>query len=278
MSIIGGRKASSAAKKQARAQNEAAQRQYEYDLKAYGMDKEKMIANHKFLTEKIQNQIANESLIIKYKDDLNQQKYNYDLQIRNYQQDKLQRSFEKSEQVTAMRMNLATMEGESAREKAATKFHELNQSVAFEAQDSYIAQIEQEMALTNNTGRSAAKLRQNATMKRALSHAKLAETVRSGSRDYMQTLKDISLDETSEKLSAWANKMLKPGVLPMPPKPIPTPVPTYQMPRPLEDFDFGPEPILGAQRSVSGAGSAAFWGSAGGTLSSGVGNLITALA
>ena len=46
------------------------------------------------------------------------------------------------------------------------------------------------------------------------------------------------------------------------------------MPRPLEEFDFGPAPVLGATASVSAAGSSAFWGSA----ASGIGKGIAGLA
>jgi hypothetical protein len=46
------------------------------------------------------------------------------------------------------------------------------------------------------------------------------------------------------------------------------------MPRALEEFDFGPAPVLGATASASAAGSAAFWGSA----ASGIGKGIAGLA
>ena len=55
-SIIGGMKASSAAKKQAREQNAAVQRQFEYDTELWNMSKDKRIADHKFLLEGIEIQ------------------------------------------------------------------------------------------------------------------------------------------------------------------------------------------------------------------------------
>ena len=45
--LFGGSKASKAAKNQAKAQNEAAHRQWEYDKDLWGMSKEKMIFTEK---------------------------------------------------------------------------------------------------------------------------------------------------------------------------------------------------------------------------------------
>jgi len=45
------------------------------------------------------------------------------------------------------------------------------------------------------------------------------------------------------------------------------------MPRALEEYDFGPPPVMGAQASVSGAGGAAFWGTAGKGIASAAGDI-----
>ena len=81
--LIGGSKSSSAAKAQARAQNEAAQRQLAYDKKAWEMGKEKLGANRDHLIKEIQAKERNERRIANFKDASNIAKYNYDMQIRN---------------------------------------------------------------------------------------------------------------------------------------------------------------------------------------------------
>ena len=48
-------------------------------------------------------------------------------------------------------------------------------------------------------------------------------------------------------MAAFAQKMLKPGTLPMRPMPIQTPVPIFQDPRKPSKYDFGPKPIKGFQ-------------------------------
>jgi len=63
--------------------------------------------------------------------------------------------------------------------------------------------------------------------------------------------------------------MLDPGVLPMPLQPLATPRAEFIYPRALGEFDFGPEPVLGAIASP-GAAASRVWGS---TISSVAGSL-----
>lgn len=273
--FLGGRQASKAAKNQAKTANEAAYRQWDYDKDLWSMSKEKMIRDDEYLRESIKSKEANFRMQAALQDQTRMDKWNYDVQIRNFQQETAEKEFQKSEELTEARFAMANMEGQSARENAATKWRELQTSVAFDAQDQHLQSIESELALASTSGRSMRKISQSNIMKRAFSTAKLAETLSSGSENYVQQLKDIALDETSEKLSAWAQKMLKPGILPTPPQPIPTPIPSFDFPPPLEEFDFGPEPVLGATASVSAAGSQAFWGTAGSSMFSGAGDLIS---
>ena len=72
------------------------------------------------------------------------------------------------------------------------------------------------------------------------------------------TLQEIALDKDAADLSALAQRMLKPGKLPDPLKPLPTPVPTFVGPRELTDADFGAQPILGTTYSPSAAASGAW--------------------
>ena len=53
--------------------------------------------------------------------------------------------------------------------------------------------------------------------------------------------------------------MLDPGVLPMPLKQQPIPVAEFTLPRALQEYDFGPQPVMGAMASPSAAANAV-WG------------------
>ena len=66
-------------------------------------------------------------------------------------------------------------------------------------------------------------------------------------REYWEAVeKNPSFQKEIADKNAYANLMLDPGTLPVAPKPYKTLITEYNLPRPLEDFDFGPEPIKGA--------------------------------
>tara|TARA_R100001463_G_scaffold80954_1_gene135413 strand:- start:7232 stop:8116 length:885 start_codon:yes stop_codon:yes gene_type:complete len=266
-SIIGASKSSSAAKKQAELQNEAIERQYEYDTQLWQMSKDKLKADTSFLKEGIKIKEANEKKLALYTDKVADTKYNHNLAIWNYQNKSLQSQFAKSEEVFDSRVSQNEQSAQAAREGARTKFEELQRQVSFDNQDQQIEHILNMHAVSNNSGLSRRDFTQNQRAIRGYSQAKLTQTVLSGSKNYIQDLKEIALDKSSANLTAFAQKMLKPGILPKPPKPLPTPTSDWQMPRALEEYDFGPTPVMGAKASVSSAGSAAFWGSATGGIS-----------
>ena len=268
-SIFGGMKASSAAKKQAREQNKAAQRQFEYDTELWEMSKDKLTADHAFLLEGIDIKKRNEAAIAQYTDKVTQQKYAHNLAIWDYQNKSQQAQFNKSEEVYAGRLNQNEQSAQAAREGARTKFEELQRQVSYDNQDQQIEHIMTMNAVSNNAGLSRSDFTQSKRFLRGYSQAKLYQTVLSGSKNFEQDLKEIALDKSAANLTAFAQRMLKPGVLPKPPEPLPTPTAEWQMPRALEEYDFGPPPVMGARASVSGAGGAAFWGAAGKGIASG---------
>jgi hypothetical protein len=73
-------------------------------------------------------------------------------------------------------------------------------------------------------------------------------------------MQEIATDKASADLAAYAQRMLDPGDLPMPLQPIDTPRAEFILPRALGEFDFGPEPVLGAMASPSAAANRV-WGS-----------------
>jgi hypothetical protein len=74
-----------------------------------------------------------------------------------------------------------------------------------------------------------------------------------------RVLQDIMRDKTSADLTAFASKMLEPGEIPEPIKAAPIPAPDYDLPRQLQEYDFGPQPVMGAMASP-GAAANAVWG------------------
>ncbi len=83
--------------------------------------------------------------------------------------------------------------------------------------------------------------------------AQINEATSAAGRNTRAVLKEIATDKISADLSAEAARMLDPGVLPEPIKPFATPMAEYLYPRELEEFDYGPAPVMGAQYSASAA-------------------------
>tara|TARA_R100000781_G_scaffold13946_2_gene11880 strand:+ start:981 stop:1862 length:882 start_codon:yes stop_codon:yes gene_type:complete len=261
--LFGSMKAGSAAKKQARAQNEAVERQYGYDIDLWSMNKDKLRADHAYLIESIRMKQRNEAALGQYRAQVAQQEYGYNLGIRNYQQDSLNKQYAKSEETYSRQISLNEQSAQMAAEQEGQKLFELRQSVVFEAEDLAIQAMETqgELMAEGQSGRSLIKARVNIHAKKGRARARLAETVMSGAKNTHAALREIALDKSSANLSASSARMLRPGVLPIPPAPLPVPEAEWQLPRALEEFDFGPEPVMGAKASVSAAGGQAFWGS-----------------
>ena len=81
----------------------------------------------------------------------------------------------------------------------------------------------------------------------------------SANRNTRGALEEIIRDKSSADLTAYAQRMLEPGVLPMPIKQQPIPEPEFTLPRALQAYDFGPEPVKGAFASPNAAANMV-WG------------------
>ena len=70
--------------------------------------------------------------------------------------------------------------------------------------------------------------------------------------------------------------MLPPGELPTPIVPFKTPMATYQWPRELQPFDYGPEPVIGALASPSAAANLV-WGQTFSSMAGTIGGIVSKL-
>jgi len=132
-----------------------------------------------------------------------------------------------------------------------TRLQELKQETAFQDQDLIIDAMlkSDQIKARGMSGRSVGKAVQSVIMARGRNAAILHESLTSGTRDVYATLDEIANDNMGADLAAFAQKMLKPGMLPIRPLPLKTPVPVLPDPRPIEDFDFGPAPVGGYQKA-----------------------------
>ena len=254
LSALGAYGAKKSADKQAKAQNEFNQRQYEYDTLLTDNQNKKLDADYAYAYEGYLINKQNQENLAKLTDEKNLRRYNYDLQIRNAQQKSNEKAYAKSERLYKSQLGYNQQAAEHARERSVIKQKEIKQQAAFDNEDAVVKSIQAEGEL-NAIGQSGSSTSRTLVMLRAergRSEAKLAESLVSARRDFALTMKEISRDPYGADLAAFANRMLKPGELPMPIKPLKTPIPELQAPKEIEEHDYLPDPIMGA-KAVGGS-------------------------
>ena len=272
-SVIGGNKAASAAREGANVHNDAKQRQLEYDTELWNMKKDRLIADREFAVREIELKALNEGKLAAYKDASNARQYNADLQIRNMQQASNEAQFKRSEEIYSNQLTLNEGAYLRGRDKENAKLDETLQEAAYDENAAYLDYLVKEGKIRARgvTGRSAEKLKTTQALEFGSKVAMLTASTNNAVQNANFVLDTIDREKSAADLRAYAAKMLDPGELPMPVMPLPTPVSTYQFPRVIEEYDFGPEPVLGATMSPSAA-AGQVWGS---TISSIAGSIGT---
>ena len=261
--IFGGNKASAAAQQQAIAQNKATMARYQYDLNMWDMKKQQLQAQRSESVDRIMMEARNEGKLRAYKDVAAQEQYDYSLRIRNDQQTSNEIAFKRSDDIYRDTTDLNGIAARASMDSEIVKLEETAASSSFDKQQSYIESIQNEGKLRARgaSGRSAAKNVQSTMADYGRQMAMMNETMASAGRNTRAVLNEIIRDKTSADLTAFASKMLDPGVLPMPIKQRAIPVSEFTLPKILEEYDFGPQPVKGAMASPGAAASMA-WGNA----------------
>jgi len=259
--IHGTGKAAEASREAARKSNEATERAWAYNTDLWEMEKDKLDRDHAFRTETIQIQARNELRAAQYKDANLAQQFNRQVQIRNMQQAGAEAEFAKSDEIYQFQTGFNRESAEAAREGEWRKFQETQAGAAFDRQEAFVQHLENEgkIRARGTTGRSTNKVSQATLAKFGTSMAILSESVANAGRTMRAALGDVDREEWAANLTAYASKMLDPGVLPDIPVPFATPLTEWQFPEELQEFDYGPAPVLGAMMSPS-AQSQMIWG------------------
>ena len=260
--IYGANKQANAAKSAQKERNNATDAQYQYDKEKWEMEKQHMLAKRDYKVKEIEEKARQEGQLAAYKDASNARQYNYQLQIRNKQQDTNERMFAKSDEIYRYQLGMNAMEARAARMDERQQLQEIQEEKRYEKNEAYIDGILAEGAIRARgvEGRSVEKARSVATMKAATSLALLDLSLQNATTASQSAIESIKRDRRVADLNAYASKMLDPGVLPMPIEPLATPMATFMYPRVYEDYDFGPEPVRGAMISPNYA-AAQVWGS-----------------
>jgi len=259
--LIGGRKAASAAADQAEQQAIATQARHQYDLDMWDMKKKQLQAERSEAVDRLMTEARNEGKIRAYKDVANQERYDYDLKIRNAQQAGNEAAYERSEDIYQSQTSLNNVAAKASMDSEIVKLEEGYNERAFDRQESYLDMLEAEGRLRAraSSGRSAVKGMQATMGDWGRQMAMLNETAVSADRNLHSVLQNIIRDKSSADLTAYASRMLEPGELPMPLKQQPIPIAEYNLPRVLVESDFGPQPVRGFMASP-GAAADMVWG------------------
>ena len=249
--------AAEAAREQARLSNEATDRQWAYDMDLCDMTKERIIADRTFATEEIATKAQNERTLAEYKDATNLANYGYQLQIRNREQQSLNNQYIRSNNIYGAQTTMNAVSAKAAEEDELRSLQETKAEASFQLQEDRVEQMQAEGRLRARgaAGRSASKVVQATMADHGRHIAMLNESLEAADRNTKSVLKAIQRDKTSADLSAYAARMLDPGVLPDVVAPFQTPLAEYLDPRELTDADFGPRPVPGARVSGSAASS-----------------------
>ena len=234
LNFVGGLFGRKSAKKQKNKEEAFLQKKYdEYDLPLWNMGKDRLIAQRDEIIRGIELKQRNELKLAAFKDKNNLRNYQQQLKIRSYQIDQQNRLFNKSERLYGQSIMDAT-------ERKALQERETYQQMAFENEDNIIESIikKGELSVKSQAGASSNKAMQSLIADGGRQHAILTESLLSANNNTRMEYKQFLT-------KADANRMLRPEAPPEPLKPLATPVADYEMPRALQDFDFGPKPIKG---------------------------------
>ena len=278
MGIWGGNKAANAAAEQAEAQNRATQARYQYDLNMWDMKKSQLQANRQEAVDQLMTSARNEGKIVAYKDAAKQDQYDRALLIRNMQQAGNEAAYKRSSDIYYDTTDLNQLSAKAAMDSNIVKLEESYDEQAFDRNEAYIdmLQAEGKLRARGATGRSAAKGVQTTMADYGRQMEMLNASMDSTGRNTSAVLEDIIRDKTSADLSAYAARMLDPGVLPMPIKNRPIPVAEFTLPRALQEYDFGPQPVMGAMASP-GAAADRVWGSTITSIGSSIGGMLSGI-
>lgn len=238
------------------AQNEAIERQYEFDLKDWQYNKKTLKADYHHQRKGVDIARENDRRLREYKDQTNLQDWQHSLKIQDFEYASQMKQYAKSEQIYGQQLSFNKLASAAAREAEVRRLEDATNEIAFQNQDIVIKAMEAEgaAAVKGQQGRSAGKSDQAVLASLGRNQAILAESLLSARGETEAAMKKIAADKFGADIAAEAARMLKPERLPRPPKPITSPVTKYQNPRRPRKFDFGPKPIKGAKsNSMIGA-------------------------
>jgi len=257
-------KQADAAREEARLSNEATDRAFAYDLDLWEAEKEKILSDREHAVRVVELNASNERKIADYQDALNLERYNQDVMIRDREQESLNKQFDRSETVYTNQLSLNILSERNAREAERRSLDEIGDESRYEKAQQKMDFLVNEgkvRAAAGGDSRTARKLAQVEAFTWGEAVKAFNDSIATAGKASEAALKEIALDKYAADLSAFAARMLDPGVLPEVIMPQPIPVADFLYPRAITDYDFGPVPVHGVRKSANAAANKV-WGAA----------------
>ena len=253
MSLWGAHQGSKEKKAAAKARAEAQFQQFKQAMEAWEMSGDKQEADREQTIKAIINRAINEGAIRAYQDAANWDNYNYEMKIRNRNQKSLDDQYLHSEDVYTRQLSLNNISEAQAKENELRRYSEIKDEAAFDIQEKRIENLKAQGAFRAKgiSGRSARKAHQITGAEMGRMIAQINEATSAAGRNTKAVLNEIAQDKISADLSADAQRMLHPGILPDPIKPKQLPLTNWLIPREIQSFDLGPMPELGITNNVN---------------------------
>ena len=235
--------------------NQMIEAKYQYGTQLWEMGRDKSQADWDEAVRNIKKKQEDEIRLAAYKDQNALDSYNYGMQIRNMKQKSLNAQFLKSKELHKQKRAFNEIGATLAKQSQQRALRETTQKLIFENQDAILKKMASkgEAIVKGGSGRTAGKVVQSTIAELGRTQSALAESLLSAQTNTRAANLNIDLQKAIADKNADANLMSPPESLPVPPRPLKTLITEYELPRELEDFDFGPKPIKGAQATYTGS-------------------------
>lgn len=247
-SLIGASQQSSAAAEANKRAEEQAELQHEYNMQNWEYGKDKLKADRDFTIEGIELKKREDAKLKTLKDNQSLDNYGFNLQIRNQQMDNYTKQYAKSQDLYDMQGVFNSVAMSNARIAEQEKMNDAMAQAAFQNEDLYVQGLQEQGAAMarGQSGKSRGKARQSLAAQLGRNQNIVMKNLLSSKSEMRTNLTKIATQYEGSKIQNFGNLMIPQTAPPEVLEPYAALVPEYQMPRELEDFDFGPEPIKGA--------------------------------
>lgn len=228
--------------------------QYEADTDRWNYDRATLTQSYNFRLLENATARQNEEARLSYMERSQQLAYRDQLAIRDYEYQNQLRQYQQSERIYGMQLQFNNMAAQSARESENRRFQEILTGMAFDQQDMLVKMLQEEgqIQASGASGRSAGKVLASAVASYGRNQAILAESLVSAKKETKAARRQIELEKYGADLNANARRMLAPLRAPAPSAPLAMPRPVIlDPPKPI----MPPRPTKGA---VSGGGTNPF--------------------